>query len=80
MTPRCRPYSGLLAWCGMPAGKASQPCLVSVHTVRAGGGKSGSAKAPTATLIISGVASPCQKTVEPQVGQNQFVSHLPLSA
>src|SRR5580765_1968162 len=60
-------------------GKASQSCLLSVQTVRTGAGKCGSAKAPTATLISSGSRSLSQNTVDPQLGQNWKVSHVPLS-
>src|SRR5436190_364961 len=63
----------------MAAGNGSQPCLLTVQTVRAGAGKSGSAKAPTATVNTSGSRSRSQNTVEPQVGQKWKVRTWPLS-
>jgi len=47
--------------------------------VRAGAGKSLSAKAPTATLTMSGSRAFSQKTFEPQVGQKWKTSQAPLS-
>jgi hypothetical protein len=53
----------------MVSGKDSHSCLFSAQTVRIGIGNAGSAKAPTATLIISVSESLSQNTVDPQVGQ-----------
>src|SRR5512138_115716 len=64
----------------MPSGNPIHACLVLVHTVRTGGGKVGSAKAPTATLTMSGRRSFSQKTVEPHLGQKWKASPVPLSA
>ena len=60
--------------------EGSQSCFVVVHTVRTGAGKCGSAKAPTATLTMSGRRSFSQKTVEPHLGQKWKASQAPLSA
>src|SRR5437868_12454274 len=64
----------------MVSGNGSHSCLFSVQTVRVGMGKAGSAKAPTATLIISGLDWLSQNTLEPQVGQKWKVRNRPLSA
>jgi hypothetical protein len=62
------------------SGKTSQSCFILVQTVRAGAGKCGSAKAPTATQTMSGRRSFSQKTVEPHLGQKWKASQVPLSA
>lgn len=64
----------------MVSGNGSHACLFLAQTVRAGMGNPGSAKAPTATLIISGTCSLSQNTFEPQVGQKWNVRNRPLSA
>src|SRR5687768_10070079 len=64
----------------MSSGNGSQACLLLVQTVRAGRGKVGSAKAPTATLTRSGERELSQNTEDPQFGQKWKLSTAPLSA
>ena len=68
LTPPAR-RQGLFEWDGITAGNGSHSCFDSVQTVRLGAGKAGSAKAPTATLIVTGCRSLSQNTFEPQAGQ-----------
>ena len=54
--------------------------LCSAQIDRIGGGKFGSANAPTATAMSSGLTSGSQNTVDPHTGQKWKASPLPLSA
>ena len=50
------------------------------YTACVGAGNAGSAKAPTATPIASGLRSGSQNTVDPQCGQKWKFTAKPLSA
>ncbi len=63
----------------MVSGNGSHSCLFSAQTVRAGMGKAGSAKVPTATQILSESDSLSQNRFDPHAGQKWNVRNRPLS-
>src|SRR4029450_11148386 len=64
---------------GVSGGKETHWWRDSSHTAMVGAGKFGSAKLPMATATYPGKPSPCQKTVEPHVGQKRKDIALPLA-
>ena len=62
-----------------PGGSCTHACLRQSYTETCGGGNSGSAKAPTATLTGLLLPSAVWKRLVPQVGQNRKRYLLPWS-